>query len=232
MSTTVLDNSDWRRSLLTPTLRKQCWGFMIGSALFALGSAPWLGIWMGASNANICYFIGAWFFTAAAFVQLMLSGAVTVPVDYSPGTMVRAEWLCAATQFFGTLMFNVSTGSALAAHSIASEKHLVWSPDAGGSVAFLLSGAFAIIAYSRVNKAWQPSDVNWWSVQINMVGCIAFGVSAYGAYITPNGNTVDNVLANSCTFIGAVCFFVSSMIVLPRNSARSASSTTGGVGPS
>ncbi|GAB36720.1 hypothetical protein GOOTI_237_00020, partial [Gordonia otitidis NBRC 100426] len=119
-----------------------------------------------------------------------------------------------------------------AAHSIASEKHLVWSPDAGGSVAFLISGAFAIIAYSRVNKAWQPGDVNWWSVQINMVGCIAFGVSAYGAYITPNGNTVDNVLANSCTFIGAVCFFVSSMIVLPRNSAHSASSTTGGAGPS
>mgnify|MGYP002652946947 CR=1 FL=1 len=57
--------------------------------------------------------------------------------------------------------------------------------------------------------------------------------NVWGArYITPNGNTVDNVLANSCTFIGAVCFFVSSRIVLPRNSAHSASSTTGGAGPS
>ncbi|WP_428841846.1 hypothetical protein [Gordonia polyisoprenivorans] len=43
------------QALLVPALTKQCWGFMIGSALFALGSAPRLGIWMGAANANICY---------------------------------------------------------------------------------------------------------------------------------------------------------------------------------
>lgn len=219
MSTTTAREPSWHRALLTPTLNKQCWGFMIGSALFALGSAPWIGIWMGAANANICYFIGAWFFTAAGLVQLLLSGAMTVPVDYAPGTMVRAEWLAAATQSFGTLMFNVSTSAALAAHTVPAEKHLVWAPDAGGSVAFLISGAFAIVAYWRVKKLWNPSDSGWWATQINMLGCIAFGVSAVAAYITPDGNTIDNVLANSCTFVGAVCFFLSSLIVLPRRSA-------------
>ncbi|WP_431816313.1 hypothetical protein [Gordonia jacobaea] len=220
MTSAAVETPDWHRALLTPTLTKQCWGFMIGSALFALGSAPWIGIWMGASNANICYFIGAWFFTAAALVQLLRSGAITVPVDYSPGTMVRAEWLAAATQFFGTLMFNTSTAAALSARNIASEKHLVWSPDAAGSVMFLISGIFVLVAYNHNHKAWNPGDVSWWSGQINLLGCIAFGVSAVGAYITPDGNTVDNVLANSCTFIGAVCFFVASMIVLPRRTSE------------
>ncbi len=222
MTSAAVETPDWHRVLLTPTLTKQCWGFMIGSALFALGSAPWIGIWMGAANANICYFIGAWFFTAAALVQLLRSGAVTVPVDYAPGTMVRAEWLAAATQFFGTLMFNTSTAAALSARNIASEKHLVWSPDAAGSVMFLVSGILVLVAYNHTSKAWDPSDVGWWSAQINLLGCIAFGVSAVGAYITPDGNTVDDVLANSCTFIGAVCFFVSSMIVLPRRTSERA----------
>lgn len=210
--------SGWKRALLTPTLRKQCWGFMIGSALFGLGSAPWLGIWMGATNANLCYFFGAWFFTGAAFIQLVTSGTVSVAVDYPPGVMVRAEWLAGSTQFFGTLLFNVSTTAALAAHTTAAEKHLVWSPDAGGSVAFLISGFFVLVAYTHTQKFWNPRDVNWWSGQINMLGCIAFGVAAVAAYVLPDGATIDNVLANSGTFVGAVCFFLSSMIVLPRRS--------------
>ncbi|WP_370530145.1 hypothetical protein [Gordonia polyisoprenivorans] len=73
------------QAILVPTLTKQCWGFMIGSALFALGSAPWLGIWMGAANANICYFIGAWFFTAAGLIQVINSGPVSVLTEFPPG---------------------------------------------------------------------------------------------------------------------------------------------------
>ncbi|MCX2964509.1 hypothetical protein [Gordonia aquimaris] len=156
------------------------------------------------------------FFTGAAFIQLVTSGPVTVAVGYAPGTMVRAQWLAAATQFVGTLLFNVSTGAALAAHSIAEQKHLVWTPNAEGSVAFLISGFFVLIAYSHTDRAWAPRKRDWWSGQINMLGCIAFGVSAVGAYITTNGVTVDAVLANLGTFIGAICFFVASAIVLPE----------------
>ncbi|MFW0793354.1 hypothetical protein AAFP30_06040 [Gordonia sp. CPCC 205515] len=210
----------WTSRVLTPTLTKQCVGFMIGSALFALGSAPGLGSLMGASAANICFFTGAWFFTGAAFIQLITAGAVTVPVSYAPGTMVRAEWLAAATQFFGTLLFNVSTGAALQAHTVAAQKHLVWTPNAEGSVAFLISGFCVLIAYARGDRLWAPTSRDWWSGQINLLGCIAFGVSAVGAYITTSGVTVDAVLANLGTFIGALCFFVASLIVLPALAGR------------
>lgn len=205
----------WRHLLLEPTLGKQCWGFVMGSALFALGSAPGFGSWAGASNSNLCYFVGAWFFTAAGLVQLLRSGPATVSVDYGSGTMVRAEWLAASTQSAGTIMFNVSTASALTAHTAAADKHFVWSPDAAGSVAFLISGVAAIIAYTRTDRWWNPRSADWWSTQINWIGCVAFAVSAVGAYVLADGNSLDNTLANTGTFVGALCFMFASLIVAP-----------------
>ncbi len=192
---------------------------MIGSALFALGSAPGFGSWAGASVVNICYFVGAWFFTTAGAIQLLLSGPRVAEVSYGTGKMVRAEWLTASAQSLGTVLFNVSTAGAIAAHSVAGERHIVWSPDAAGSVAFLVSGAVAYVAFYRAEgMVWAPHSAAWWSTHLNWVGCVAFGVSAIGAYVTVSGVTVDAILANMGTFIGAICFFLSSLIVLPRRS--------------
>ncbi|MDL9937704.1 hypothetical protein QSJ18_13190 [Gordonia sp. ABSL1-1] len=191
---------------------------MIGSALFALGSAPGFGQWAGASGSNICYFVGAWFFTYAGLIQLLRSGSRLVEVAYGTGRMVRAEWLTAVSQSLGTVMFNVSTTAAITAHTVAGQRHLVWTPDAGGSIAFLISGAVAYLAFYRANCTyWAPRRADWWSLQINWIGCVAFGVSAVAAYVTVTGVTVDAVLANTATFIGAVCFFLASAIVLPRH---------------
>lgn len=216
MSAAVTSIEERHRSVLVPTLTKQCWGFMIGSALFAIGSAPGFGDWAGSVVANLCYFVGALFFTGAGLIQLFLSGAVSVPVSYAPGRMVRAEWLAASTQSFGTIMFNVSTTAALYARSTHAQEEFVWNPDAGGSVAFLISGYFAIVAYAHGAKLWDPRRVGWWSAIINFIGCVAFGISAVGAFILPGGDVVNNALANDGTFIGALCFFFASLIVLPQ----------------
>ena len=211
-----------RSTVFIPTLNKQCWGFMIGSALFALSAAPGFGSWAGASAVNLCCFIGAWFFTAAGLIQLILSGPVTTKVDYGSGIMVRADWLAASTQSLGTILFNVSTTAALTAHSIPSQRDLVWSPDAGGSILFLVSGFLAVRGYRHAHKFFDPGSIGWWSVQINLLGCIAFGVAAVGAYVSKAGVTVDTAMANWGTFIGAICFFLASLVVLPawdRNSS-------------
>ena len=215
MTATVTARAEPRRSFFVPTVAKQCWGFMIGSAFFALASAPGLSELMGSSMSNVLCFVGAWFFTGAGLIQLFLSGAVWVPVDYPPGRMVRAAWLAAATQSFGTLLFNVSTTAALTAKTLDAEERYVWNPDAGGSVAFLVSGLLAFVAYAHSAKRWDLGKRAWWSVLINFIGCVAFGFSAIGAYILPTGDTVDAHLANSGTFIGALCFLVASLIVLP-----------------
>lgn len=200
--------------ILSATLRKQCWGFMIGSALFALGAAPGFVDWAGVSVANVCFFVGAWFFTGAALIELVLSGDVTVTA--AGRRHFRPEWLSAATQFAGTLLFNVSTSAALHAATITDERRRVWAPDAAGSVGFLVSGVLAVLVIGHVGRWWwAPGNREWWATQINLLGCIAFGYSALGAFVTISGQTVNNTAATIGTFVGALCFLLASALSLP-----------------
>ncbi len=195
---------------IQPTLKLQSVGFMIGASLFAIGSAPGLSDALGSRVSNGCFFVGAWFFTTAAFVQLVRSGPTR-----NEDRALRATWLVASTQFLGTLLFNVSTGAALRANTVVAERELVWTPNAEGSAAFLISGAFALLVLVRAGALWGPRDADWLGTWVNMVGCVAFGLSAVGAVLLPDGQVRDVVLANWGTFVGAICFFVASAVALP-----------------
>ncbi|BBZ61475.1 hypothetical protein [Mycolicibacterium monacense] len=186
------------------TLARQCLLFAIGSTLFALATVPGFAAAAGAGAANGLCFAGSFFFTSAAWVQLVRSRSGS-----------RAEWLSAATQFMGTLLFNVSTGAAVWAHAVTEQRHLVWAPDATGSVAFLVSGALGIAAVTATAGRFAPRSREWQAQWVNMVGCVAFGASALGAFVTPAGVTEDALLANTGTFLGALCFLAAALLVLP-----------------
>jgi hypothetical protein len=195
-------------------LRTQCWLFAIGSSLFAIATAPGFAMVGGAGAANLLCYVGSWFFTSAALLQLVLSRPTRDRSWATPS--IRAEWLSATTQFGGTLCFNVSTGAALWAHRLPSRRHFVWGPDAAGSVAFLVSGVLGVAAVSLVVGIFQLKSREWLAAWINMIGSIAFGVSAVGAFITKKGVTEDAVLANIGTFVGALCFLIAALLVLPK----------------
>ncbi|OBK62713.1 hypothetical protein A5656_10215 [Mycobacterium gordonae] len=196
-------------------LRTQCWLFAIGSSLFAIATAPGFALFGGAGATNLLCYVGSWFFTSAALLQLVLSRP---SMDRSWATSsIRAEWLSAATQFAGTLCFNVSTGAALWAHRLPSRRHFVWGPDAAGSVTFLVSGVLGIAAVSLAVGIFQLKSRDWLAAWINMIGSIAFGVSAAGAFITKKGITEDAWLANIGTFVGALCFLIAALLVLPKH---------------
>lgn len=181
------------------TLTRQCWLFAIGSAFFALATAPGFPSVAGAGTANVLCFIGSWFFTTAALMQYLLA---------PPGS----QWWSAAIQFMGTVLFNVSTGAAVWAHAVLAERRYVWAPDAAGSLAFLLSGLLAVL----VVGLWSPKSVAWQASWINMMGCVAFQVSALAAFVRKTGVTVDERLANFGTFVGALCFLVAALLVRPK----------------
>jgi len=115
----------------------------------------------------------------------------------------------------GTVLFNVSTGSAVWAHEVVAERRLVWAPDATGSAAFLVSGVLAVVAVGW----WAPASVDWRAGWINMAGCVAFGLSALAAFVTRTGVVVDERVANLGTFVGACCFLLAALLVLPRRRA-------------
>lgn len=185
---------------LTPTLTRQCWLFAVGSAFFAAATAPRVSEAAGAGLTNLSCFAGSWFFTTAAWMQLRLTDRHN-----------RREWRSAGSQFAGTVLFNISTGAALVMQSVPERRHLVWTPDAAGSLAFLVSGALAVIAFAAGS-----SRRDRWVTWINMAGCVAFALSAGAAFVRGSGVTEDEWLANIGTFIGALCFLVAALAELPR----------------
>jgi len=162
------------------TLRRQCWLFAIGSSLFAIATLPGLSAIAGAGLANLLCFIGSWFFTTAGWMQLVLAGPA-----------MRIGWLSAATQFAGTILFNISTGASLWAHAVKPERRLVWAPDATGSLAFLISGVRGVVAVTAVVGIIELKSRDWQGEWINMIGCLAFAVSALGAFVSNSGVSED-----------------------------------------
>jgi hypothetical protein len=171
--------------------------FMVGSACFAVASLP-AASELSVPAVGITYFIGSIFFTTAAFEQLR-----TARGDW------RETW-SAGIQFAGTLFFNLSTFAGMAnSLETGAKELLVWSPDAFGSVCFLASSAIAAVA------AWAHPGVIRRSSVLNLVGSVAFGISAIAGFIVPDtDDLLDASLASSATLIGALCFFRAARLLV------------------
>ncbi|WP_106814000.1 hypothetical protein [Microbacterium timonense] len=196
----------------TTRLRRESWGFAIGSVFFAVGVVPSYAGAVGAVWDAATFFAGSIFFTLAAFIQLALSGRR--PPRRSSSRADFADWWSAAIQFVGTLLFNVSTGAVLigALHSSAAAS-TGWKPDAWGSAAFLLSSGVALVAAYRRHELWDPDARTAHGTWLNMAGSVAFGFSAVGAYVVPaTGDLYSLQWVNLGTFLGAVCFFLAAVL--------------------
>ena len=83
--------------------------------------------------------------------------------------------------------------------------------------------------------AWRPRSWSWWITLANLVGSIAFGISAAAGYINPVTGQVHNAgRADTQTLIGAVCFLIGAVLLLPerREEARSQGVADAGNGTS
>jgi hypothetical protein len=171
--------------------------FMIGSACFAVASLPGASS-VSAKAVGVVYFAGSIFFTAAASEQLR--------VARGEGTEVRA----AAVQFAGTLFFNVTTFFGMYHHfSTHTSNLLVWSPDVFGSTCFLVSSVLAELAVLHAALVVRRSAT------LNLIGSIAFGISAVAGYIVPDTKELLNAaLATSMTLVGALCFLWAARILV------------------
>ncbi len=212
--------------------------FAVGSLVFALGAVPAYASAVGARWDNVTFFAGSLFFTSAAFLTYReavdAAPAAQNPARrrffvYQPG---RIDWWATGVQFIGTLFFNVSTGIATAANLSAQAAHQhVWRPDAIGSVCFLVSSALAWYEVCHGWAAWRPKSWSWWITLANLVGSVAFGVSAVAAYVNPVTGQVRNVeRANLGTLAGAVCFFIGALLLLPERTEKASGQVTAPAG--
>lgn len=204
--------------------------FMIGSALFAIGSV--LSFWSTVSTrvSGSIFFAGSIFFTSAAYLQFFES--INVERSPEPGFSnskhhrfrfmawepERIDWWSTSTQLLGTVLFNFNTFDALLRGLSAVEQDfLVWTPDTLGSLLFLISSVFAYQEVTHSLRGRWVRSLSGWIVAINLLGSIAFGISAVAAFVVPATNQIFNAIsANLFTFIGSVCFFVAAFLLLPE----------------
>jgi YrhK-like protein len=188
-------------------------GFAIGSLCFFIGPFPGFLSLVGAGADASVFFAGSIFFTLAAGLELR---EATVRLGR---WAADPSWWSAAIQFVGTILFNINTFDALQEGlSAEQEDRLIFAPDLIGSACFLVSG---LLAYRVANGPRllhpQRRDKEWKMAAVNLLGCILFGISAIASYIVPStGDILDLAAANFGTGLGALCFFIGAIMLLPR----------------
>jgi hypothetical protein len=203
--------------------------FVIGAALFALGVLLSLLPALPPLLSAVTYAIGAVFFTTAATLQVVLARR-DLPEAHRRSLRLRArtsDWLSAAIQLVGTVLFNINTMDAVltigARPAVVDTE--VWVPDIVGSSAFLISSAIAVVPEVRARRHSHVADRSQRIAFLNLTGSVLFGVSAVSALVLRSGRDVSLVWANVGTFFGAVCFLVAAWLF---GWARTSRPTTAG----
>jgi hypothetical protein len=198
--------------------------FMIGSSCFMAG--PVVAATNDPATAGVIFFVGSLFFTSAAYLQyvdLTTEPGATKPAPRGIRRLLhfeprRVEWHACTVQLAGTLLFNVSTFSAMnESLTIERAERLVWAPDALGSICFLVA---SYLAWAEARGAWWGGTNTGLSVtitRINLAGSLAFGISALASYVVPDtGELLNAAVSSAWTFIGAACFFAGAYLLWPE----------------
>ncbi len=204
--------------------------FAIGASCFVLGTIPGYINYVGMQYDGLTFFVGSIFFTSAALSQYIetinarqtpIGSKIKEEIRFLTWEPRRIDWLASVVQLIGTVMFNVSTFYALnLAMTTRDINHLVWAPDVFGSICFLIASGLVWLEVGHSILSWQTGNLSWRIALLNLVGSIAFGVSAVAAFIPPTkGEPLNIVLLNLGTFVGAVCFFFGAVLLLPERTS-------------
>lgn len=181
-------------------------------AASALGSgAPWI------------FFIGSVFFTSAAYLQYFEATNEGDALDGSGRTRhlfgIRREslgWWASFVQFLGTIAFNVTTLAGTLSLTTQKAERWVWAPDVVGSIFFLIASWMVIMETHDRIRGMLFRSLESRIAALNMLGSIAFGISAVGAFVLPStGELLSLPVVNLFTFIGAACFFIGAALLIP-----------------
>ena len=201
--------------------------FAVGSACFLVAPFPGFVELVGSAADGLVFFVGSVFFTSAAMLQYL----ETVNADRGPAAAGRRrfrvltfeprriDWWSCVVQVAGTLLFNVDTFRALQTGiESTSYDRLVWTPDALGSLCFLVSGYLAYLEVCGRPACRPRRALEWWIAAVNLLGCVAFGIAAIASYFVPShGSVIDLAAANGWTAFGGLCFLVGSVLLLPES---------------
>jgi hypothetical protein len=206
--------------------------FIAGSACFLVAPIPAFLRLVGPAVDGAVFFVGSLLFTSAAALQWL----ETVNANRGPAQAAgqrlnvltfeprRIDWWSAGVQLLGTLFFNATTFRALQTGiESPSYDRLVWRPDTLGSICFLVSGYLAYVEVSGHLLGRPRRTLESAIATVNLLGCLAFGVSAVASYVVPTtGDERNLAVVNTFTALGALCFLIGAALLLPQGPRASA----------
>jgi hypothetical protein len=141
----------------------------------------------------------------------------------------RIDWWSSGVQLVGTLFFNFTTFHALQdGLDAGAYDRLVWRPDALGSICFLVSGYLAYVEVCGHALWTRERTLEWKIAAVNLVGCIAFGISAVASFWVPSsGSVLDLAASNWFTALGGLCFLAGAVLLLPESAATESMESSG-----
>ena len=208
--------------------------FGIGSSLFMLGgvAASWpqrVPTALGETQVlNTIFVVGAIFFTSAAWLQWLEALNGDVADALSEGATRSWRWfgwcprnlgyLASAVQLVGTLMFNFNTIDAtFAGLSWKGEDLLIWTPNMIGCACFLVASYLAYVEVSQSTLSLELRSLSWWIAIVNLLGSVAFQVSALYSFAGPEAASANSLFfASFYTAVGGLCFLVGSYLMIPE----------------
>jgi len=199
--------------------------FAVGSACFVVGPIPAYAEAVGAHMTALTFFIGSVFFTTAAYLSYVQVVRESGHRWFGWAPHHMGFW-ATSIQLVGTLYFNMTTFAGLFGVPADLADRVIWRPDAIGSV------CSSSRPRSRSPRpvtwwwSWRPGERDWHITALNLWGSVFFGLSAVGAYIQPSGSLTNVQLANAGTFLGAVCFLIASVLMMPEGRGATAPAPT------
>ena len=147
---------------------------------------------------------------AAMFYLRMKSDDWPVPFHFASLLMV-----CALTMF----ALCASVTAIIGAGVLSLPAAMVPLGYAGGSICFLVSSYLSYAEVCHGAARWQPAQLSWWITVGNLVGSLAFGVSAFASKVLTDGELRSSSCTTFGTFIGGICFLGASILLLPERTA-------------
>ena len=166
--------------------------FAVGSLLFAVGSIPAYVAAVGLAWDALTYFIGSLFFTSAAFLSYR-EAVDAAPPGQNPRHRRFFVYQPRRIDWWATGVQFIGTLYFNVSTGVATQANLS-----------------ATAAHQHV---WRP----------DAIGSVAFGISAVDAYVNPvSGQLLNAQRANLWTLVGAVCFLIGAILLLPERTEETA----------
>ncbi|MDP9475356.1 MAG: hypothetical protein M3R38_06645 [Actinomycetota bacterium] len=196
-------------------------GFMLGSALFALGAGAslWFPAFMNTELvkriADWSYFVGTTIFSVAVYLRLL----ETINADPHPGRARRRPdenfrwfaWQPKRLSYVEVFILLVGVSAKEGINWLLSVPSLL------GAVLFVAGTYLQVAEVCHRYLCLKLRSISWWSALFNFLGCIGFLVGAYAGLGVPGLSTpADPSIVKAAYLQGSVFFLVGSYLMLPE----------------